>query len=106
MVAELLTLVYVADVNLYDRALERAYAVVQCYAGMGVRPGVEYHAVIGEAHTLQLINQFSLDVALVVLQFHTGKTLLQLRKVALKTVVAVYARFANAKQIEVRTVHY
>ena len=81
MMAELLTLVYIRDVNLYARALQTADAILQGNAGMGVGTGVEHHAIVGEAHFLQL------------------------RQVALERVAAVNAWFANAQEVQIRTIN-
>ena len=56
MVTELLALVDVGDVHLDDRALQRADAVVQGNARVGIGAGVQYNAIIlSEAYLLQLL---------------------------------------------------
>lgn len=97
MVAELLPFVYVGDVYLHDGALQTADTVLQGDAGMGVGSGVQHDAVIGESHLLQLVDQFALDVALVVFNLHVGEFLFQFRKVALEGVAAIDAGFADTQ---------
>ena len=64
---ELLTLVDIGDVHLDNWALQRADAVVQGYAGMGVGTGVEHNAVAApEAHLLHLVDEAALDITLIV----------------------------------------
>ena len=63
MMAELLTLVYIRDVNLYARTLQAADAILQGDAGMGIAPRIDDDAVrplkIGAVH---LINEGTLDI--------------------------------------------
>ena len=105
MMAELLTLVYIRDVNLYARTLQAADAILQGNAGMGVGTGVEHHAIVGEAHFLQLVDELALDVALVILNLHIRILSLQLRQVALEGVAAVNAWFADAQEVQIRTIN-
>ena len=105
MMTELLTLVYIRDVNLYARTLQAADAILQGDAGMGISTGVEHHAIVGEAHFLQLVDEFTLDVALVILNLHIRILSLQLRQVALERVAAVNAWFANAQEVQIRTIN-
>lgn len=79
--AELLPSVNIGDVNLYDGALQTTYAVLQGNTGVSVGTGIEHDAVTDEAYFLHFVNQFSLDVALVVTDFHFRITCLQLRQV-------------------------
>lgn len=104
MVAELLTLVDVRDVNLDDGAAQRADAVMQCYAGVGVGTGIEHDAVVGEPHLLHLVNELTLYVALVVLNAYVRIFGLELWQVLLKGRCAVDARLTGAQQVQVRTV--
>ena len=105
MMAELLTLVYIRDVNFYARTLQAADAILQGNAGMGVGTGVEHHAIVGEAHFLQLVDELALDVALVILNLHIRKLSLQLRQVALEGIAAVNAWFADAQEVQIRTIN-
>ena len=84
MVAELLALVDVRDVHLDDRTLQRAYAIVQGHGGMRVRPGIEHNAVEGEAHLLHLVDEFTLDIALIVGNLDIRITRLQLWQILVK----------------------
>ena len=69
MVTEILTLVNIADVYLNDRTFQRTDAVVKGYASMGIGSCIEDDAVVGEAYLLHLVNQLSLDIALIVFYF-------------------------------------
>ncbi len=106
VVAELLALVNVGDVYLHRRAAQRAEAVLQSHAGVGVGSCVEYHAVESEAHLLQLVDKLALDVALVVVYLHVGIGRAQRLEVAFKRVAAVDARLAHAEKIKVWSVDY
>lgn len=104
MVAELLALVDVGDVNLDDGAAQRADAVVQRYAGVGVGTGVKHNAVVGEAHLLHLVDKLALYVALIVLDVHVRVFRLELWQILFEGRRAVDAGFAGAQQVQVWTV--
>ena len=102
--AELLALVYVGYVDLNDGTAERAYAVLQGHAGMGVGAGVEHNAVVSEAYFLHLVDKYALDVALEVLYLYVGKASAQLRQVVVERAAAVNPRFARAQKVKVGAV--
>ena len=78
VVTELLALVDIRDMYLDDRALQRADAVVQGYAGMGVGTGVEHDAVaLAKARLLHLVDELTLDVALIVININVGISIAQ-----------------------------
>ena len=81
MVAELLTLVDIGDVNLYHRSLEGADAVLQGNARVGVGTGVEHYSVATETYLLQFVYQLTLNVALVVANLNVRIEAAQLLKV-------------------------
>ena len=101
---ELLTFVNIGDMYLYHRTFHAADAILQGNAGMCVGTSVEYHAVIRKTYFLQLVDELTLDVALVIFDFHIRVFSLQLRQLALEGVAAVNAWFANAKKVQVRTI--
>ena len=105
MVTELFALVYIGDVYLHHGALHAADAVLQGYAGVCVGTGVEHHAVVGEPHLLQLVDQLTLYVALIVVYLHIGILGFQLGQVALEGIAAVDARLPDTKEVQVGTVH-
>ena len=84
MVAELLALVDIRDVYLDDGCLQRADAVVQGYRRVGVGTSVKHDAVVGEAYLLHLVDKFSLDIALVVLDVDVRILCLQLGQILLR----------------------
>ena len=64
---ECLALVDIGDMNFDDRTLQRADAVVQGHAGMGVGTCIEHDAVTAaEAYLLHLVDEEALDVTLIV----------------------------------------
>ena len=99
---------HIADMHLHDGTMERADAVEQRDARMGVGTSVEHdpRTVGGEAHLLHLVDQLALNVALVVTELHVGEELLQLREVGLETAGAIDARLTHAQQVKVGTVYY
>ncbi len=104
-VAELLSLMHIADVHFDDRRLYGLYAVRQCYAGVGVGSGVQHDAVGRESHFLHLVYQLALDVALVIVNLHIGKLRRQLWQKLLERAASVDVRLAFAEQIEVWAVN-
>jgi hypothetical protein len=68
--SELLALMDVGDMHLDNGTFQRANTVVKSHRSVGIGTCIEYHAVKAKAHLLQLIDQFSLNVALVVGYLH------------------------------------
>ena len=101
MVTKRFTLVDIRDVYFHDRRVDGADAVVQGYTGVRIGTGVQHDAVLTEAHLLNLVNQFSLYVALEVVQFDVSKTRLQHWQIVVERLAAVDTRFADAQQIQV-----
>jgi len=85
MMAELLALVDIGYMDLYNRAAQRTDAVLQGDAGVGIGTCIEYDAVarwlLGEACLLHFVDQLALDVALVIADFHIGISVTQLCQV-------------------------
>ena len=106
MMTELFALVHVGDVHLNRGTLQRADAVLQGYARVGIGTGVEHYAVIGETHLLQLVYQLALDVALIVVNLHVGILGTQFGKILLKRTASVDSWFPDTQEIEVGTVDY
>ena len=71
---------------------------------MGVGTGIEDDAVVGEAHLLHLVNHLSLDITLEVVYLNVVILLAQLCKIVVERAAAVDAWFANAQEVQVRTV--
>ena len=102
--AELLAFVHVGNMNLHHRALQRANAVLQGDARMGVGTCVEHDAVGLEAHLLQLVDQLTLDVALVIGNLHIGELGAKCGQKLVERRRAVDAWLTRAQQIQVRSV--
>ena len=81
---EFLTLMYVRDMNLNDGRLQGTDAVVQGHRGMCVGTGIEYDAIIREAHLLHLVDEFTLHVTLIVFDVYLRIPGLQLWQILLK----------------------
>lgn len=99
MMAKLLALVNIGYMHLYRRAFQRADAVLQGNARMGIGTGIEHHAIIGESHLLQLIDQLSLNIALIVVDLDIRIPGAQLGKIILKRTATVDSWFPHPKQI-------
>ncbi len=76
--AKLLSGVHVRDMNLHDRRGERADTIEQGNAGVGVSTCVEHDTIVRKAHFLQLVDEFTLDVALVIINLRLCKIVAQL----------------------------
>ena len=84
VVAELLTLMNVRDVHLNDWRLQRTDAVVQGNGGMRIGTGIQHDTVVSEADLLHLVDEFALNVALVILDLDAGILGLQLGQILLE----------------------
>ena len=76
---------------------------------MGVSTGIQHNTVIYRSGQktgfLQLVDQFALHIALVVVYRYFRITLAQLLKVVLERLTSINARFALTQQIQVWTVY-
>ena len=106
--AKLLTLVNVADVNLYHGTTKGTDAVLQGNGRVGVGAGVEHNAVDSTvAYLLHLVDEAAFDVALIIKQLHLARILLlKLLKIRVKPCRAVDTRLTNTQHVEVRTIDY
>jgi hypothetical protein len=104
VVAELLALVDIGDVYLYDRRRDGTDSIVEGDAGVGVGTRVEHNAVGRESHLMELVDEGALVVALEIGELHVGVLLAQFFKVCFKGASAVDARLAATQKIEVGTV--
>ena len=106
MVAELLTLVDVGDVDLDDRSFQRADAILQCDARVGVGTGVEHNSVVAEAHFLQLVNELAFDVTLIVVNLYLRIISPKSFQIRLHSICPVYSWLASAQKIEIWAINY
>ena len=104
--AELLALVNITDMYLYDGAAQAADTVLQGHAGVGVGSGIEHDAVVApeEARLLHLVDELALHVALIVVYLYIRVFLPQLGQIAVERLAAVDARFALSQQVQVWSV--
>jgi hypothetical protein len=105
VVAELLALVDIGDVYLDDGSLQRTDAVVQGYRGVGVGSGIEHDAVVRKTYLLHLVDEFTLNVALEILDVHIGIFGLQLGQILLERRTAIDAWLTGAEQVKVGTIN-
>ena len=103
--SELLAFVHIAYVYFYNGAFQRAYAVLQCYAGVGVSAGVEYYSVCRESHFLHLVDEASLYITLIIVYLNVRILLAQCVEISLESAASVYSGFACSQQIEVGSVY-
>jgi len=106
VVTVFLTLVHITDMYLDDGTTERTDAVEERDARMGVSTGIEHDAVVREAHLLHLVDELTLDVALIITDLYIGEQFLQLREICLETAVAIDAGLTYAQQVKVWSVYY
>ena len=105
MMTELLALVYIRNMYLDDRTLQRTDAVVERHRGMGISSCIQHNAIIGKAHLLHLVDQFALDIALVVGNLDIGILSLQLRQILFERRRAINTRLTNAKEVQIWTIN-
>ena len=104
MVAKCLALMNIRDVNLNNRALQRADTVVQGYGSVGVGTGIEHDTVTTETNLLHLVNQLTLDIALVIGYLDIRIAGLKLRQILVKRRRTVNAWFPGTQEIQIRTI--
>ena len=106
--AELLSRMYIRDMHLDDRRLQRADAVVQGDARMRVGPGIQHDAVVDgrtqEPRFLQLVDQLALHVALIVVYLHVAIAFAQTFQIVFEGGLSVDSRFALSQEVQVRPV--
>ena len=95
---------HIRDVNLDNRCLQRADAVLQSYRCVGVGSCIQHDTIVAEAHLLHLVNQNTLDVALKVLDVYIGEAVAQLRQVGVERRRTIDAWLPLAQQVQVRTI--
>ena len=102
--AELLALVDIGDVYLYDGRRDGADGIVEGDAGVGVGAGVEDDAVGRESYLVELVDEVALVVALEVGELHSGVLGTELGEVVVEAASAVDAGLTGAEEVEVGTV--
>ncbi len=78
---------------------------MESHAGMCICAGIQNDAVVGEPHLLHLVNQFSLNVALVVIQMDVWIVCTQFWQIIIEGIAAVDAWLTDAEQIQVRAIY-
>ena len=96
----------VGNVHFDDGRFDGANAVAEGDARVRVGTGVQHDTVESpEASLLQVVDQFALDIALRIVDFHlVGVLLAKLLQKRLKRATAVDFRLATTQKIEVGTV--
>lgn len=94
--SEFFTGMDVADMYLYYGCLDGTDGVLQGDGGMGISTGIEDDAIDIEAYLMELVDQGTLAIGLVISYFHIGITLLQHLQVVVERLIAIDAWFALA----------
>ena len=84
MVTELFALMDVADMDLNDGRFQRTDTVVQGNGSVCVGTSIQHNAVVGEADFLHLVDEFTLNVALEILDSDVRILRLQLGQILLE----------------------
>lgn len=104
LVAERLTGVDVADVNLYHGGGDGRYGIGDGDRRVGVAASVEDDAAVVKTDGLQAVNDFALDVALIDVNRVLRELLNQFLQVLIKRAVAINLGLTQAHEVQVRTV--
>ncbi len=96
----------VAQVHLNHGRGNGGHSIGQGNAGVGVGPGIEHDAMVGEAYFVQLIEQGALVVRLEVRELQIGKSRFQLGEKIIKRASTVDARLATAQQVQIGAIYY
>ena len=102
--AELLTLMNIADMHLHHRGCHCLYGVHQCQAIVGVCTSIQDDSVVLKAHLVYLVYQLAFDVALIKVQLYIRIRIAQYLQILLKALLAIDLRFSFAQEIEIRAV--
>jgi hypothetical protein len=98
---ESFALVNVGNVHFNHRRADGTYAIGERNAGVGVGSGVKHDAIALKSHGLQLVDKFTLDVALKVIYLYIGEASTQTGQEIVERRGTINAWFAHAKQVEV-----
>lgn len=104
LVAERLTRVDVADVNLDHRGRDGGHGIGNGDRRVGVTAGVKDDAAVVKAHLLQAVHDFALDVALIDVDRVLRVALNQLLQVLVEGAVAIHLGLTQAHKVQVRAV--
>jgi len=66
MMTELLALMYIGDMYLDNRALQRADTVVERHRSVGIGSCIQHDAIKGETYLLHLVDELAFNIALIV----------------------------------------
>lgn len=104
VVAEFLTTIHVADVNLDDGSADGTDAVEQRNARVGVSTGIENNTVVGEASLLHFVDELAFDVALVVLYLDIGESLAEPCQIIVHRFITIDGWFTSSQEVKVRAI--
>ena len=104
LVAERLTAIDVADVDLYHGSCDGSDGIGDSDRRVGVAAGIQYDAAVVKAYLLQSVHNFPLDVALIDVDRVLRIAFDQFLQVLVEGTVAIDLGFAFAHEVQVGTV--
>src|SRR5574344_1247081 len=105
MMAKLLTLMNITNMDFYDWAFQTADTVLQGNTSMRICACIKDYSIIRKSYFLRFIYQFAFDIALIIFYVNIRIFCLKLRKIALERVAAIYTWFTYTKQIQIWTIN-
>ena len=93
------------NVHLDDRDADSSDGVGDGDRRVGVGSGVHYDPVVGVLRCVQLVDQFSFDVGLVIVERDVRKPFFQFVQVRFEGLFSVDTLFALSQQVQVRAVN-
>ena len=104
MAAVFLTGEDVADMHLDDGSGDGGDGIVDGHTSMAVATRIKHYAVGSEAHLMEAVDEFPLDVALVVADFYVKELLPKAVNHFLHGGMSIDGRLALARKVKVRSV--
>ena len=104
MAAVLFTGKDIANMHLNHRGGNGSNSIVDSHTGMAVATRIKHYAVGSEAHLMEAVDKFPLDVALVVADFYVKELLPKAVNHFLHGGMSIDGRLALARKVKVRSV--
>ena len=105
MVAVFLAGEDVADMHFDGRCRNGSNGIVKGDAGVAVAAGIDYDAIGGKAHFVDVVDDFTLDVTLEITYLDVGIALAEFIYILLHCDGAIYLRLSESGEIQIRSIN-
>lgn len=101
---ELFPLVNIRDMHLHDRRLNRPDGILQSHRGVRVGTGIQDNTLIIKTYFMDLIDEETLHIGLIIFQCDLWISRTQLLEISLKGTGSIDTRLTFSQQIDVRAI--